>query len=115
MSDSRLPRREFIATGVGLTAAALTSTRAGAVSPNDKINVSIVGGGVRGNYILGEAIAAGAGRINVVGICDVWTVARDKMAATRAYIDRHWMHDDAPLMYAFATTGTPVDVLRGRA
>ena len=30
-------------------------------------------------------------------------VARDKMAATRAYIDRHWMHDDAPLMYAFNT------------
>ena len=29
--------------------------------------------------------------------------ARDKMAATRAYIDRHWMHDDAPLMYAFNT------------
>ena len=25
------------------------------------------------------------------------------MAATRAYIDRHWMHDDAPLMYAFNT------------
>jgi lipoprotein-anchoring transpeptidase ErfK/SrfK len=25
------------------------------------------------------------------------------------------MARDAPLMYAFATTGTPVDVLRGRA
>jgi predicted dehydrogenase len=43
-----------------------------AISPNDKIDVGIVGCGVRGNYILGEAIAAGAGRINVVGICDVW-------------------------------------------
>ena len=71
MSDPRLPRREFIATGVGLAAAALTSTRVGAISPNDKINVGIVGCGVRGNYILGEAIAAGAGRLNVVGICDV--------------------------------------------
>jgi hypothetical protein len=54
------------------------------VSPNDKINVGIVGCGVRGNYIRGEAIAAGAGRINVVGICDVWKVARDKMAADLA-------------------------------
>ena len=89
MSDPRLPRREFIATGVGLAAAALTSTRAGAVSPNDKINVGIVGCGVRGNYILGEAIAAGAGRLNVVGVCDVWKVAREKMAADLA--DKHGM------------------------
>src|ERR671917_478902 len=29
--------------------------------------------------------------------------ARDRIAATRAYIDRTWMHDDAPLMYAFNT------------
>ena len=61
MSDPRLPRREFIATGVGLAAAALTSTRVDAIPPKDKINVGIVGCGVRGNYILGEAIAAGAG------------------------------------------------------
>jgi len=89
MSDSRLPRREFIATGVGLAAAALTSTRVGAISPNDKINLGIVGCGVRGNYILGEALAAGAARINVVGICDVWKLAREKMAADLA--DKHGM------------------------
>ena len=29
--------------------------------------------------------------------------ARERIAATRAYIDRTWMHDDAPLMYAFNT------------
>jgi histidine ammonia-lyase len=29
--------------------------------------------------------------------------ARDRIAATRAAIDRDWMHDDAPLMYAFNT------------
>ncbi|HEX8664176.1 MAG TPA: aromatic amino acid ammonia-lyase [Beijerinckiaceae bacterium] len=29
--------------------------------------------------------------------------AREKIAATRALIDRKWMHDDAPLMYAFNT------------
>src|SRR5215203_1543638 len=29
--------------------------------------------------------------------------ARARIAATRDYIDRTWMHDDAPLMYAFNT------------
>lgn len=29
--------------------------------------------------------------------------AREKIAAARAYIDAHFMHDDAPLMYAFNT------------
>src|SRR3954452_15725123 len=29
--------------------------------------------------------------------------ARERIAATRAYIDRTWMHDDAPLMYASNT------------
>ena len=29
--------------------------------------------------------------------------ARRRIAATRAYIDQNWMHDDAPLMYAFNT------------
>jgi histidine ammonia-lyase len=29
--------------------------------------------------------------------------SRERIAATRAYIDRAWMHDDAPLMYAFNT------------
>src|SRR5918995_1540638 len=29
--------------------------------------------------------------------------ARERIAATRAYIDRTWMHNDAPLMYAFNT------------
>jgi predicted dehydrogenase len=84
MSDSLLPRRDFLATGMGLAAAALTTGRAGAVSPNDKINLGIIGCGVRGTYILKEAMAAGAGRINVAGVCDVWSVARDKMASSVA-------------------------------
>ncbi len=29
--------------------------------------------------------------------------ARKKIAATRAFIDQNWMHDDAPLMYSFNT------------
>jgi predicted dehydrogenase len=82
MSDSLLPRRDFLATGMGLAAAALTTGRAGAVSPNDKINLGIIGCGVRGTYILGEAMAAGAGKVNVVGACDVWSMAREKLAAS---------------------------------
>jgi len=84
MSDPRLPRRDFLATGMGLAAAALTTGRVGAVSPNDKINLGIIGCGVRGTYILSEAMAAGAGKVNVVGVCDVWSVAREKMATALA-------------------------------
>jgi predicted dehydrogenase len=84
MSDSRVPRRDFLATGVGLAAAALTTGRAEAVSPNDTINLGIVGCGVRGTYILGEAIAAGAGKVRVAGVCDVWSMARENMAASIA-------------------------------
>jgi len=29
--------------------------------------------------------------------------ARENIAATRAFIDQNWMHDDAPLMYSFNT------------
>ena len=83
MPDSRLPRRAFLATGMGLAAAALTTGRAGAASPNDKINVGIIGCGVRGTYILSEAMAAGAGKVNVVGVCDGLSMARDKMATSR--------------------------------
>lgn len=84
MSDPRLPRRDFLATGMGLAAAALTTGRAGAVSPNDTINLGIIGCGVRGTYILGEAMAAGAGKVNVAGVCDVWSMARQKLAASVA-------------------------------
>jgi histidine ammonia-lyase len=31
------------------------------------------------------------------------TKAREKIVATRAFIDKEWMHDDAPLMYSFNT------------
>jgi hypothetical protein len=43
MPDLRVPRRGFIATGVRLPAATLTSSRARAVLPNDRINIGIVG------------------------------------------------------------------------
>ena len=84
MESTGVHRREFLASGVGLAAAALTSARAGAVSPNDTINVGLIGCGVRGTYLLGEAMTAGGDRLHVVGLCDVWSVAREKLAQTVA-------------------------------
>ena len=80
MSGSQFDRREFLATGVGLAAAALTTARVGA-SPNDRIRLGIVGCGGRGTYLLNQALAAAPGQLEIVALCDVWSVAREKMAA----------------------------------
>jgi predicted dehydrogenase len=80
MSATRVHRREFLASGVGLAAAALSSSPARA-APNDRINLGIVGCGSRGTYLLNQALAAAPGQIDVVALCDVWSVAREKMAA----------------------------------
>jgi predicted dehydrogenase len=82
MSDVTVPRRDFLAAGVGLAAAAaLAGSRGMAYGANDRINLGLIGCGVRGNYILGEALAAGEGRVQVVGMCDVWSQAREQTAA----------------------------------
>jgi predicted dehydrogenase len=80
MSGSQFDRREFLATGVGLAAAALTTSRVGA-SPNDRIRLGIVGCGGRGTYLLNQALAAAPAQLEIVALCDVWSVAREKMAA----------------------------------
>jgi predicted dehydrogenase len=79
MSDSPLDRRAFITTGLGL-AAALAPTRLRARGPNDRIALGVIGCGSRGSYILAEAMAAAADRIDVVGLADVWSVNREAMA-----------------------------------
>jgi predicted dehydrogenase len=48
---------------------------------NDRIGIGLIGCGGRGAYLLNEAIAAAPGRIQVVGLCDVWSQAREKLAA----------------------------------
>ena len=80
MSATRVPRREFLATGVGLAAAAVSSSPAVA-APSDRINLGIVGCGSRGTYLLNQALAAAPGQFEVVALCDVWSEAREKMAA----------------------------------
>lgn len=80
MSDFPLDRREFLATGVGLAAAALPR-RAGAVGANDRIGLGVVGCGTRGTYIFNEALSAAGNRLEVVALCDVWKPAREKFAA----------------------------------
>ena len=82
MSGNHVDRREFLATGVGLAAAIATSPVL--ASPNDRIRLGIVGCGGRGTYLLNQALAAAPGQLEIVALCDVWSVAREKMAALLA-------------------------------
>jgi predicted dehydrogenase len=97
MSRQPLDRREFLAAGAGLAAAAIASPRSVLGAPrqargapssprgaNDRIGIGIVGCGSRGTYLLNEAIAADAAGIEIVGLCDVWSVARDRLAGVLA-------------------------------
>jgi predicted dehydrogenase len=78
MADARVPRRDFLVTGLGLAAVAASARR---VSANDRIGLGLVGCGVRGSYLLNQALEAAPGQIQLVGLCDVWKVARESMAA----------------------------------
>ena len=71
MADLTVPRRDFLAAGVGLAAAALASP-VRAQGANDRIGIGIVGCGIRGNYILNELLAVAPGRV------------RDKVTSRRA-------------------------------
>ena len=82
MSDTRVPRRQFLATGVGLATAAVAAQRPGRAAANDRIGIGLVGCGNRGTYLLDQALAAAPGQIQLVGLCDVWSQAREKLAAS---------------------------------
>lgn len=82
MSDTKVGRRDFIAAGVGLAAAAATSRPVRGA--NDRLGIGLIGCGSRGGYLLDQALAAAPGQIEIVGLCDVWSVARERMAATIA-------------------------------
>jgi predicted dehydrogenase len=84
MPDVLLPRREFLAAGVGFASAALASPRGRTGGANERIGLGLIGCGVRGSYILNEAIAVAPDRIQLVALCDVWSEARAKLAATVA-------------------------------
>ncbi len=77
--DGSLDRRSFLSTGIGL-AAALAPSGIGATVPTDRIGLGLIRCGVRGTYILGEALAAGGDGVDVVALCDVWSLAREKLA-----------------------------------
>jgi predicted dehydrogenase len=80
MSEVSLHRREFLAAGVGLAAAAMPR-RSGAHGANSRIGLGVVGCGTRGTYLFNEAVACAPGRLEVVALCDVWAPAREKFAA----------------------------------
>lgn len=79
MADSHVPRRDFLAAGVGLAAAALVSP-ARVRGANDRIGIGVVGCGIRGRYLLDEVLNVAADRVDIVGLCDVWTPARERLA-----------------------------------
>jgi predicted dehydrogenase len=78
MSENQVPRRHFLAAGVGLATAVAGTRRA---SANDRIGIGLVGCGSRGSYLLNQALLAAPGQIQLVGLCDVWRTARESMAA----------------------------------
>jgi predicted dehydrogenase len=84
MSAPRVPRRDFLATGAGLAATLMASTRSHAAPANDRIAVGLIGCGSRGTYLLGEAMQADPDRLDLVGLCDVWAPARQQVAASVA-------------------------------
>jgi predicted dehydrogenase len=75
-----IDRRDFLAAGVGIAAAALP-VNGRVLGANDRIGIGLIGCGVRGTYLFGEALAAAAGRLEVVALCDVWAPARETFAA----------------------------------
>src|SRR5918997_6005127 len=79
MRDTSIDRRDFLAAGVGIAAAALPLHRP-VLGANDRIGLGLIGCGVRGTYLFQEALAAAPGRLQVVAACDVWTPAREKFA-----------------------------------
>ncbi len=81
MTHTRVPRRQFLATGVGL-ATAMAAGPSVRASANDRIGIGLVGCGSRGRYLLDQALAAAPGTIQLVGLCDVWSQARDTLAAS---------------------------------
>jgi predicted dehydrogenase len=80
MTATPIDRRDFLAAGIGLAAAA-APLHGRVLGANDRINIGLIGCGVRGTYLFNEAIAAAPGRLNVVAACDVWAPAREKFAA----------------------------------
>ena len=80
MSNPGVDRRDFLAAGVGLAAAALP-VHGRVLGANDRIGLGLIGCGVRGTYLFQEALAAAPGRLQVVAACDVWGPAREKFAA----------------------------------
>ena len=79
--SSHLHRREFLATGVGVAAAALSSSRLRAQGANDRIRLGVIGCGGRASYLLTQVLAAAPGKVDVTALCDVWSVARERFAA----------------------------------
>jgi predicted dehydrogenase len=80
MTTIAIDRRDFLAAGMGLAVSAIP-LGARTLGANDRINLGLVGCGVRGTYLFNEAVAAARDKLNVVAACDVWAPAREKFAS----------------------------------
>ena len=94
MNSSRtLSRRHFLATTAAL-ASAVGAYATRAQSPNNKLNIAIIGCGGRGAGNLGEVSSE-----NIVALCDVnernLSAAAKKHPKAKTYIDYRKMYDDA--------------------
>ncbi|PYQ01850.1 MAG: hyaluronate lyase, partial [Acidobacteria bacterium] len=83
MQKERPGRRTFIRTSAA-TAAGLTLSSVvprGVLGANDRLRVGLIGGGGRGNYLLGETLKIAASHnVEVAALCDVWKVNLERTA-----------------------------------
>ena len=84
MTKSRVPRRQFISTGIGLAAAALGAYRPARVRAAPTIASASASSAAeaRGNYLLDETLAAASDCVDTSGVADVWAVNHRERAAS---------------------------------
>jgi len=72
-----MDRRKFIALGVA--GAAAGSRRV--LGANDRISLALIGCGVRGSYLIREAVEHAKEMIRIAAVCDIWKPNLEKAAA----------------------------------
>ena len=76
MTSERFARREFLS-GAGKSAAALTAASyARVLGANDKMNLGVIGPGVRGRHVM--SLFQKTGQVNVTALCDIYAYQLDK-------------------------------------
>ncbi len=78
-----MKRRDFHRTSIAMGAVGLSAMQASSVvGANDKINIAVIGCGVRGGQHIPDIIKFSDTGARVSHVCDVWSVARDQAVAS---------------------------------